>query len=119
MAVLRFQDVDTKQIEEALHRATVALAPNVVHIRYSLEDDWSGDPAVYFRVLLADDAVPNWENWKGRKDWKTFAGPLSELTKRIRARVLEEVEPYERGRQPYFRFRTVSEQAGIDDPTWK
>ena len=28
----------------------------MVRIRYSLEDDWTGDPLVFFRVVLSDEA---------------------------------------------------------------
>jgi len=32
------------------------LSPEVVNIRYELDTDWSGDWAIFFRVLLSDDA---------------------------------------------------------------
>src|ERR1035437_4722379 len=37
-----------------------ALAPfprGVVNLRYTVENDWSGDPAVFFWITLADEAA--------------------------------------------------------------
>ncbi len=32
------------------------LAPDVVRIRFNVAQDWSEHPAIYFRVVLAEDA---------------------------------------------------------------
>lgn len=116
MAILPIQRVDQQEIEAALDRALADLAPDVVRIRYSLEDDWSGDPAIYFRVVLADDAVPDSKDRKNRQDWEAFARPVYELTKRIRARVLDEIQPDELDLHAYFNFRTVGEQEKLSSP---
>jgi hypothetical protein len=37
-----------------------ALAPlplGVVNLRYTVDDDWSGDPAIFFWITLSDDAA--------------------------------------------------------------
>ena len=105
MAVVPTWMVDQKKIEAAVHRAEAALKPEVVHIRYSLEDDWSGDPAVFFRVLLSDEAVPDLE----------AVYPLSE---KIREKIVAEVNPYDQGLLPYFNFRTVKEQRMLKEKVW-
>ena len=32
------------------------LAPDVVRIRMNVTRDWTDDPAIYFRVILSDEA---------------------------------------------------------------
>lgn len=34
-----------------------SLAPNVVRIRYTIREDWSGEPSIFFRVVLLDEAA--------------------------------------------------------------
>ena len=34
-----------------------SLAPDVVHIRYDIGEDWSGQWAIFFRVVLNDNAA--------------------------------------------------------------
>jgi len=48
--------VHQKRIETAVARASRALAPDVIRIRYNFGEDWSGSAAVFFRVVLSDDA---------------------------------------------------------------
>ena len=44
------------EIAEAVAEVERSLTPDVVHIRYEIGTDWSGDWAVFFRVLLSDEA---------------------------------------------------------------
>jgi hypothetical protein len=48
----------TKQteIDSAVAEVAGILAPDVVYIRYEIGQDWSGDWAIYFRVILSDEA---------------------------------------------------------------
>jgi hypothetical protein len=48
----------TKQAEtnEAVASVVQQLRPDVIHIRYDLGGDWSGDWAIYSRVVLSDEA---------------------------------------------------------------
>ena len=43
-------DRKVREIEEKLR-------PDVVRIRYTVGEDWTGDPGIFFRVVLADEAV--------------------------------------------------------------
>ena len=49
--------VHQQDVAEAVRRAEESLRPDVVLIRYSLGSDWTGDPSIFFRVLLSDEAA--------------------------------------------------------------
>ena len=82
-----------------------ALAPlpsGVVNLRYTLEDDWSGDPAIFFWITLSDEAAR--------------PAILSETTRRIKNFVTQELDPAGQwGLIPYFNFRSQSEQAQLKE----
>jgi hypothetical protein len=40
------------ELERAINDLAPTLGPNVVSLRYSLEEDWSGDPAIFFRIVI-------------------------------------------------------------------
>ena len=91
-------------MQQRLDGIATERAPDVVRIRFNVARDWSEDPAIYFRVVLADDA--------SRRD------RLADVTGRVRAKlfnelVLESLDPI-----PYFRFRSQSEQVSLQDPGW-
>ena len=69
MRVVPVVTLNEKKIVSALKRATRALAPDVVRIRYSLGEDWTGDPSIFFRVLLTDEASlePICTRWSKRR----------------------------------------------------
>ena len=92
------------KIEKAVARAAKALAPDVVRNRYSLGEDWSGSGAVFFRVVLSDNA--------------SHPSHLREISTRVRSTVFNAVKPDELGLQWYFNFRSASEQAELKEPTW-
>ena len=97
--------VNPKQIAAALKRAERALKPDVVRIRYTLRDDWTGDPSIYFKVVLSDDAAS--------KESK-----LNEITERIEFTIGEKVKADDLGLNSYFNFRSLSEQNEVNDPAW-
>ena len=49
----------TKQSEIGIAVTEVVrlLSPDVVRIRYDIGEDWSGQWAIFFRVVLTDDAT--------------------------------------------------------------
>jgi hypothetical protein len=82
----------------------------VVRIRYSFSRDWDGDPAIYFRVVLTDDAR------------SLNRDQLGELTRRIRDSLVKALSLYDSEYSlyiPYFNYRTVSEQEQIKEPEWE
>ena len=95
----------TKQAEinAAVSEVVRLLAPEVVHIRYDIGRDWSGDWAIFFRVLLSDEAS------------KTR---LRELATEVVWRLAERLDFPSLGLFPYHNFRSVSEQAVLREEAW-
>lgn len=92
-------------LDAAIADIVGALGPDVVHVRYTLGQDWTGDDAIFFRVLLADRAS------KGNR--------LFPATRRVRDRILQTLDPVAQwGLLPYFEFRSQSEQAALKDVAW-
>ena len=100
----RVMFVNRQKIEADLQRAAQELAPAVVRIRYSFEDDWTGDPSIFFRVVLADEVA--------------YGPHLGETARRIRTKLDDEIRPDEHGLNAYFKFRSLSEQTDYKDPAW-
>ena len=96
--------VDQERIAQGVAKATDALASDVVRIRYDLGEDWSGDGAIFFRVLLKDSA--------------SNRPHLREVARRVVTKVFSEVHPQEFGLQAYFNFRSESEQASLKEEAW-
>jgi hypothetical protein len=72
------------------------LAPQVVSVTPTLGNDWAGEPAVYFQIIIADNAVP-------RQNLLAF-------TKDISHAIVHRIRPLEEwGVLPYFNFLTQSD----------
>jgi hypothetical protein len=97
--------ITTLPTQEQVDRIAGELAPDVVHIRMDVGHDWSDHPAIYFRVILSDEA--------SRRD------RLLEITQLVRKKVRNELGFAELDHIPYFRFRSHSEQAQLHDPAWE
>jgi hypothetical protein len=82
-----------------------ALAPwpsGVANLRYTVDDDWSGDPAIFFWVTLSDEAA--------RRD------VLAQTSRRVRDFIAQRLDPLGQWDLiPYFYFRSQSEQAKLQD----
>jgi hypothetical protein len=90
--------------QAAVARAAQQLAPPVVNITPTLENDWRGEPAVFFMVILADAA--------SRRD------QLLRVTNEVSTFIVQQVQPLKQwGVLPYFNFRSQSEQARINQHT--
>jgi len=96
--------VDQREVEQAVQRARVALAPDVVRINYSFGSDWTGDPSIFFRVLLSDAA--------------SRPRNLPEIAQNVESCLMSEVRSDELGVHAYFNFRGESEQANLREPAW-
>jgi len=91
------------RFQAAVTRAAKNLAPHVVNIIPTLGNDWSGEPAVFFMVILADSA-------SGRDQ-------LLSISNRVEQAIVQQVQPLEQwGVLPYFNFRSQSEQAKLAQP---
>jgi hypothetical protein len=79
--------------------------PGVVKWRYTFENDWSGDPAIFFWVTLTDDASRR-ENL--RQSTAAFTNAIAEHVDLLN----------DWGLVPYFNFRSASEQAKLKDEVY-
>ena len=78
------------------------LPPGVVNLRYTIEDDWSGDPAIFFWITLSDEAA--------------HPATLSQTARRIRSFITLHLDPVGQwGLIPYFNFRSRSEQEKLKE----
>ncbi|MFN0102193.1 MAG: hypothetical protein ACKV2U_08895 [Bryobacteraceae bacterium] len=93
------------QLDEAINAIRQTLGPEVVSLGYTLDKDWSGDSAIFFRIVLSDQA--------SRRD------QLLEVADRIEHAIVQYLQPLERWDVlPYFNYRSESEQAVLHEKTW-
>lgn len=93
------------EFEKAFRDIVSRLGPNVVHVRYSFGNDWTGEPSVFFKIVLSDDA--------------SARGRLFDVTNQIATTIVREVEPMEQwGVLPYFNYRSRTEQAELQEAAW-
>jgi hypothetical protein len=104
MPIVQNPYVHQGKIDKAVVEASDALKRDVVRIRYSFRDDWSGSTAVFFRVVLSDEA--------------SHIDHLGKAAERVRTTVLDDLKPYELGLEAYFNFRSASEQAELQEEAW-
>ena len=89
------------QFQAAVSRAAQQLRPNVVDIITTLGNDWSGEPAAFFMVILSNPA--------SQRD------QLLRVTNQATNAIVQMVQPLEQwGVLPYFNFRSEAEQARIN-----
>jgi hypothetical protein len=92
-------------LDASIREIVGTLGPDVIRVRYTLGEDWTGDDAIFFRVLLSDRAS------KGNR--------LFPATRRVRDRIVQTLDPVEQwGLLPYFAFRSQSEQAALKEKAW-
>jgi hypothetical protein len=95
--------VEQARFQAAIERAARRLAPHVVSVTHTLGDDWSGEPAVFFMVILSDAA--------------SRRAQLLNTSNQVSEAIVREVQPLEQwGVLPYFNFRSQSEQAKLNQP---
>lgn len=96
--------VNQQDIDAGVQRAAHALAPTVVRIRYDFGADWTGDPSIFFRIVLTDEAAKK--------------PKLSDIANTIALILTREVKAEEQGLHSYFNFRSASEQEQLREPAW-
>jgi hypothetical protein len=98
--------VNEQQVDRAITAFVRRLGPEVVRVRYNISEDWTGDPAIFFRVVLTDQAGTEED-----RRWK--------VTTRIRTALQDKLKPYERwGLIPFIHFRSKSEQDSLKEESW-
>jgi len=95
----------TKQAEiaAAIGRVQQSIGTDVVRIRYEIGEDWSGQWAIFFRIVLTDDAARN---------------RLREIRTSVVRGLAQQLDFPGMGVFPYHNFRSLSEQAMLQEPAW-
>jgi hypothetical protein len=94
------------QLDEEIKRAASKLGKEVFRVAYRVGEDSTGEPSIFFRIVLVDSAA-NEET-------------LVETTSRISTILFDEVRPIDNwGLHPYFNFRSLSEQRNNPNPEWE
>ena len=76
-----------------------------MRVAYSIGNDSTDDPAIFFRTVLTDAA--------SRED------RLADVTERVASALSNSIRPIDNwGLMPYFSFRSFSEQRMRNDPEW-
>jgi hypothetical protein len=96
--------VNEAAIESAVRKVEKEFSPDVVRIIHSFGEDVVEAPAVFFRILVRDEAAP--------------IARLKELAQRISLSLRNEARTDENDLHAYFNFRSVSEQQELRDPSW-
>ena len=79
--------------------------PEVAAVAYSLREDSLGEPSIFFRVALTDEA--------------TIENIVNGITNRIETLLMDEVRPIENwGLRAYFNYRRHSEYQDRMDTPW-
>lgn len=91
------------RIQAAIDEVERSLAPHVVRIRYEIGRDWSDQWAIFFRIVLTDDAARH---------------HLHDLRGKVVSGLARHLDFAALGVDPYHNFRSVSEQAALREPAW-
>jgi hypothetical protein len=92
------------KIASAADAVAKELSPHVRRIRFDIAQDWSGDLAIFFRVLLSDEASER--------------AHLRDITGLVEEHLDRHLNFVSLGLQAYFNFRSQSEQARMLEPAW-
>ncbi|MEP7362935.1 MAG: hypothetical protein ABI972_06735 [Acidobacteriota bacterium] len=103
MPIMPAAVVKQAEIASAVADVERLLAPDVVRIRHEIATDWSGDWALYFRIVLSDDAS------KYR---------LRDVATKVESQLAERLDLPALGMFAYHNFRSESEQAVLKEEAW-
>jgi hypothetical protein len=95
--------VQQSEIDLKVREVEGALKPDVRHIRYEIGEDWSGQWAIFFRIVMSDEAA-------------TLR--LREVATKVVWRLAERLDFAALGVFPYHNFRSESEQATLREEAW-
>jgi hypothetical protein len=91
------------EIEAAIERVRQDIGSDVLRIRYEIDRDWSGEWAIFFRVVLTDDAARH---------------RLRAIGTQVVRGLARELDFPGMGVYPYHNYRSESEQATLQEPAW-
>jgi hypothetical protein len=92
------------QIQSAVDQVVTELADDVVHIRYDIGLDWTGDRSIFFRVLLKNQAS------RGKRLPKATSRASDLLREKMRAIPLDLLV--------YTSFRSQKEHESMPEKAW-
>lgn len=96
--------VRQRELAEAVRRVEESLQPDVLFIRHHIGPDWTGEPSIFLRVLLSDDAAK--------------PDRLKPVTQKVAEAIAREVAAEKFGLHPYISFRSKAEQDRLQEPAW-
>ena len=105
-------DYAEEEITSAITRVESKFPNQIKRISYRIGEDWSGSPAIFFRVLLTANTTLA-ELLRLPSVRATAFELPAKITDSLRSELTTDVL------QPYFAFRTVAEQEKLRDPDWE
>ena len=103
MPITKLSPAYLKEFDEKVQQAAKKF-PEIVRVRYNFDEDWTGAPAIYFRVVLTDDLG---------------LGGIGGVARRIRESIAGDLQLYETEYFPFFYFRLKSEQDRVKEASWE
>jgi hypothetical protein len=98
MTILVSRNSRHSQLAADVEKAKSKLGPEALSVSYLVDQDSTGEPSIFFRIILAD--------------WATAEENLPAVTNRIKTTLLKEIRPFENwGLHPYFNFDASSDLA--------
>jgi hypothetical protein len=91
------------EIDAAIRSVQQTVGSDVVRIRYEISEDWTGQWAIFFRVVLTDEAARH---------------RLRDVATEIVWGLARQIDFAAMGVFPYHNFRSESEQAALQEPAW-
>ena len=104
MAIVAAGLVHQGQLDAEIKTAIRKLGPEAAQVSYGLGADSTGEPSVFFRIVLTDAAAKE--------------EALADVTGRITTLLFDELLPMKWGLHAYFNFRSYSEYQSRNDPEW-
>ena len=93
------------QLDAEIKSAVQKLGQEALHVAYRVREDSTGEPSIFFRIVIADSA--------------TKEEIIAAITRRIATTLIGRLQPIENwGLHPYFNFRSLSEHKARRDPDW-
>jgi hypothetical protein len=95
--------VQQSKIDAEVRAVEAALRGDIVRIKYEIGEDWSGQWAISFRIVLSDEAAKH---------------RLRQVATNVERRLAERLDFQALGVFPYHNFRSESEQKALREVAW-
>ena len=96
--------INQQELQAAVQRVEARFAGQVDHINYSFGANSIDAPSIFFWVVVRDEA--------------SGIDHLRELAQTVAISLMNEAKTDENGLYAYFDYRSVKEQAKLQDPAW-